>query len=225
MRSPFLALLLPAAAIVACSASGTSEAPAQPAADSQNTTPAPGAGDASTPVTEAGPKDSGPTKPKNDCKLDALTGVTDVAAEFVTYAAPSTVPTTMTGGTLKGKYKVDKAKVFLPSGTAGLADPRASTGSVNAWAVFDGTNYRIALKASFTISSVLGPQSQGTDTVSQGGFTVSSANLTLDHACDTAITDEAEYSFTDTGGGRATLLIKQPTTYGDTYLQLDAAKE
>lgn len=224
MRALLVALLVPAAA-VACSASGANDAPVQPAAESQNTTPAPGGGGGSTPAADAGTKETGTTKPKNDCKLDALTGVTDVAAEFVTYAAPSTVPTAMTGGKLEGKYKVDKAKVFLPSGTAGLADPRASTGSVNAWAVFDGTNYRIALKASFTISSVLGPQSQGTDTVSQGGFTVSSANLTLDHACDTAITDEAEYSFTDTGGGRATLLIKQPTTYGDTYLQLDAAKE
>ena len=50
------------------------------------------------------------------------------------------------------------------------------------------------------------------------------AVLTLDHACDGALTDEADYSFTDTGNGRATILIKTPTPYGDTYLELDAAK-
>jgi hypothetical protein len=130
----------------------------------------------------------------------------------------------MTGGMLQGEYKVDKATVYLPSGTAGLADPRTSTGSVNAWAVFSGTNYRLYLKAAFDIATVAGPQTQGTDTASQGAFTVSGAAITLDHACDTAIANEADYSFTDNGSGRATILIKTPSPYGDTYLQLDAAK-
>jgi hypothetical protein len=113
----------------------------------------------------------------------------------------------------------------LPSGTAGLVDPRTSTGLVNAWAIFSGTDYRLHLKTDFTIASSAGPQVQGADSASQGAFTVSGAALTLDHACDTAIAQEADYSFTDTGGGRATILIKSPTPYGDTYLELDAAKD
>lgn len=230
MRAPFLAgafgwlaIFFPAAFAACSSENSTVVSATEP--DSQGGTPAPGTATGDRAATDAGRADTEASKPKNDCKLAAMTGVADVDATFVTYAAPSEVPPAMTGGKLDGKYRVDKAKVYLPSGTAGLADPKKSTGTVNAWAVFDGTNYRIALKASFTISSVLGSQTQGTDTASQGGFTVSSATLTLDHACDTALADEADYSFTDNGGGRATLLIKTPTTYGDTYMQLDAQKE
>jgi hypothetical protein len=216
-----IALLLP----LACSASGAGGATTEdPEAGTTIPTPLPEAG--KTPDTGTGGVDSAapPPKPKNDCKLPDLKNVASVTPTFVTYAAPATVPATMTGGTLKGNYTVDKATVFLPSGSAGLADPKASTGTINAWAIFDGTNYRLYLKADFTISSVLGPQAQGTDTASQGAFTVNAAVLTLDHACDTAIADEADYSFTDSGGGRATILIKTPSPYGDTYLQLDAAK-
>jgi hypothetical protein len=211
------------ALIAACSASGAGgEAP--PATEVEKTTPAP-APDTSKPADSgAGGVDSAKPQPKNDCKLAALTGVADVAPEFVMHAPPGSAPPLMTGGVLKGEYRVDSATVFLPSGSAGLVDPRASTGTVNAWAVFDGTNYRLTLKADFTISSVAGPQSQGTDTASQGAFTVSGAAITLDHACDTAIAQEADYSFTDSGGGRATILIKTPSPYGDTYLQLNAAK-
>jgi hypothetical protein len=142
----------------------------------------------------------------------------------VTLAPPSVDAPPMSGGTLIGTYVVDKAKVFLPSGTAGLADPQKSTGTVNAWAIFDGTNYRLHLKADFVIDTVAGPQMQGSDGASQGGFTVSGSTLTLDHACDTVIPAEADYSFTDMGNGRATILIKTPSPYGDTYLELDAAK-
>lgn len=230
MRAPFLAgsfgwlVILMPAAVAACSASGSSvEAPVDNEAGAGTPVPAPGT--TSTGTRDGGPEDSGSAKPKNACKLDAMTGVADVTPAFVVYSAPNAVPKTMTGGTLKGKYRVDSATVYLPSGTAGLADPKASTGTINAWAVFDGTNYRLKLKAAFTIASVIGPQSQGTDTASQGGFAVSAAALTLDHACDTALADEADYSFTDDGGGRATLLIKTPSPYGDTYLQLDAAKD
>ena len=71
---------------------------------------------------------------------------------------------------------------------------------------------------------VAGPQMQGTDSSSQGGFTATGPTLLIDHACDTAIAQEADYSFTDMGGGRATILIKTPSPYGDTYLELDASK-
>jgi hypothetical protein len=221
--SGFIALLtLVGPVLVACSASG-GERDAPPATEVAPTSPAPSQEAGKTSDGGAGAADGAPTPPKNECKLAALTGVADVSPEFVVYA-PGALPAVMTGGTLKGEYVVDEATVFLPSGTAGLVDPRASTGTINAWAVFDGTNYRLYLKAAFSISTVAGPQAQGADSASQGAFRVSASALTLDHACDTAIAQEADYSFTDTGAGRATILIKTPSPYGDTYLQLQAAK-
>ncbi len=91
--------------------------------------------------------------------------------------------------------------------------------------MFSGTNYRLYLKADFMIDSVLGPQAQGSAVASQGGYTVQTATLTFDHACDAKPPEEAEYTFKDTGIGHATILIKQTTPYGDTYLELDAVKD
>ncbi len=222
----FLGPSLPLLVFVACSANGAGSA-APPESDTAPTTPAPPVVDAGPVKVDAAPAidaSSPPSKPKNDCKLPELPAVADVTPAFVTIAPPSVSVPAMSGGTLNGQYLVDAATVYLPSGTAGLADPQRSTGTVNAWAIFDGTNYRIHLKASFVIASVAGPQMQDTDSASQGGFTVSGAALTLDHACDTVIPDEADYSFTDMGSGRATILIKTPSPYGDTYLELDARK-
>jgi hypothetical protein len=168
--------------------------------------------------------DGAPAPPANDCDLVALTGVADVAPTFVFYDPPASAPPAMSGGTLSGKYIVDKATVYLPTQTKGLADPAKSTGTVNAWAVFDGKDYLLNLKASFTISSALGPQMQGSDITSQGAFTTSGPALTLDHACDTKPAAEADYTYTDKGAGRATILIKTSTTFGDTYLELEATK-
>ena len=95
---------------------------------------------------------------------------------------------------------------------------------MTAWAKFEGARYRLSLTSAFTIASVAGPQSSGVDTQSQGGFVATGPALTLDHECDTAIADEADYSFTDDGSGRATILIKTPTAYGDVYLALEAIK-
>jgi hypothetical protein len=218
-----VALALPLALIACAASSSGGDAPAS--TEVAPTVPAPAPGSSAQPDAGTGGTDSAAPPPKNDCKLVDLQGVADVAPTFTTYAAPSVVPATMTGGTLQGEYKVDKATVYLPSGTGNLVDARNSTGSVNAWAIFNGTNYSLHLKAAFTLATVAGPQAQGTDTSSQGAFTTTGPVLTLDHACDGALTDEADYSFTDTGNGRATILIKTPTPYGDTYLQLDAAKK
>jgi len=209
--------------LMACSASSGGDA-APVDTEVAATAPAPTPGGDTAMDGGGGSADDAATPPKNDCKLASIQGITDVAPTFVTYASPSVVPTTMTGGTLQGQYTVDKATVYLPSGTAGLVDARNSTGSVNAWALFSGTSYRIYLKADFSLATVAGPQAQGTDTASQGAFTVTGAALTLDHACDSTIAQEADYSFTDTADGRATILIKTSTPYGDTYMQLDAAK-
>jgi hypothetical protein len=211
----------------ACSASGTgAAAPVDTSVAPTVPLPAP-APDGGVSAADSGhdAHDSAPPPPKNDCKLAELTGVADVTPAFFVYAAPVDVPHTMTGGTLMGSYRVDAATVYLPSGTAGLVDPRTSSGKVNAWAIFSGTDYRLHLKADFLIATAGGPQAQGADTVSQGGFTVSGPALTLDHACDTAIAQEADCSFTDTGNGRATILIKTPSPYGDTYLELNATRD
>lgn len=217
-----VALVLP---LVSTACAASSDGGAAPAStDVATTVPAPAPSGSAAKDGGADSSDSASPKPTNDCKLTDLQGVPDVAPTFLVYATPSTVPMTMTGGTLQGEYKVDKATVFLPAGTGGLIDARASTGSVNAWALFNGTNYSLHLKAAFNLSTVAGPQAQGTNTTSQGAFTTTGPLLTLDHACDGALTNEADYSFTDTGNGRATILIKTATPYGDTYLQLDAAK-
>lgn len=229
MRAPLfhgspslVALVLPLVLIACATSSGGSATPVDTEVGTTVPAPAPDGGTAQD--GGAGDSDGAAPPPKNDCKLTDLQGVADVAPTFVTYTSPSLVPPTMTGGALQGEYTVDKATVFLPSGTAGLVDARSSTGSINAWALFNGTNYLLHLKASFSLTTAAGPQAQGTDTASQGAFTTSGAALTLDHACDGALGNEADYSFTDTGNGRATILIKTPTPYGDTYLQLDAAK-
>lgn len=160
----------------------------------------------------------------NDCKIAEVTGVPDVTPTFLVYDPPATAPPEMKGGTLSGTYKVDKATVYLPTQTKGLADPAKSTGAVNGWAVFNGKDYRIALKSALSVASVLGPQAQNIDVTTQGGFTAAGATLTIDSACDVTPPQQAEYTFTDDGSGRATLLIKTPSTYGDSYLQLDAKK-
>ena len=222
----WLGFSLPLLLSIACSASGAGSA-APPETTTAPTTPPPPSADAGLAAVDASPAPDAsppPAKPKNDCKLPDLGATPDVTPTFVTIAPPSTSVPAMSGGALNGQYLVDAATVYLPSGTAGLADPQRSTGTVSAWAIFDGTNYRMHLQASFVIATVAGPQAQGSDTASQGGFTASGAALTLDHACDTVIPDEADYSFTDMGGGRATILIKTPSPYGDTYLELDAAR-
>lgn len=209
--------LIPLASILACAATDPS-GDAPPGSDVKANEPAPIPGDA--PATDAGADRSDAAAPKkNACNLAAMSGVSDVEPAFIVGAPAATA-----GGTLDGQYEVKKATVFLPSASAGLVDPDKSTGSINGWAVFDGSRYRLHLKADFTVSTIAGPQSQGVDTESQGGFTTSGSELLLDHACDTAIANEADYSFTDTGKGSATILIKTSTPYGDIFLQLDAAK-
>jgi hypothetical protein len=218
-----IALLAPVV-LTACSASGAGTgAPDQTAAETTLPTPLPEAG-TGTKDSGADAGDSAPPKKKNDCKLPELMGTADVTPTFVTNAPPGMAPPTMTGGTLSGSYTVDKVTVFMPVGSETIADPKKSTGTVNAWAIFDGANYRIRLKAAFTISTAFGPQSQGADTASQGGFTATGPALALDQACDTSTANVASYSFTESGAGRATILIKTPSSFGDTYMQLDAAK-
>ena len=205
--------------VAACAAEAEPAPAPEPQKQVESTTPPPKNDPAPKPVD---PPKEDPAPPKNECKLDAMTGVEDVVPSFVVYSMPNEIPLEMTGGKLSGHFAVDGAKVYLPSGAAGLVYPEQSTGTINAWAVFDGTNYRLHLKADFTLASVQGPLSQGVDTESQGGFTVSTEVLLLDHECDSAIANEADYSFTTDGNGHATILIKTPTPYGDTYLQLDA---
>jgi hypothetical protein len=213
---PFVALLAAASAPSCAASEPTVDAP--PAAASAPTlpVPAPEAGSSGDDAAEAGTPDASPTK---DCSLGALTGIPVVAAQFVIGAPPA-----MTGGTLDGDYAVTKVTVYLPTGVAGLVDPKTSSGTVSAWAVFKGSRYRVHLKADFKIATSLGPQAQSVDTESQGGFTTSGAALTLDHACDTALADEADYSFTDDGSSRPTLLVKTTTPYGDAYMAMDATK-
>ena len=119
MRLPLFLGSLPLL-LLACSASGTGTGMLEQPADQALPTPLPEAGKPPPPTErDAGGVDSAKPPPKNDCKLPDIKGVADVSPTFLVYAAPGTVPPTMTGGTLKGNYTVDKATVFLPSGSAG----------------------------------------------------------------------------------------------------------
>lgn len=217
MRAFLLVVVLGALTSACATETATVPAP-EPAKEVESTTPPP----KETPSKPAAPPKDDPPPPKNECNLDAMTGVADVTPSFVIYSMPNEIPLEMSGGTLSGQYAVDGAKVYLPAGTEGLVSPEESTGTVNGWAVFDGKNYRLHLKGAFTLASVQGPLSQSADNESQGGFTTSGEKLILDHECVTPIDDEAEYSFTADASGHATILVKTSTPYGDTYLQLDA---
>ena len=146
VRLVIVGLLLPLGVLVSsCSSSGAT-----------TTDPDGGSTPGSNPDGGAGGGDARPDAPPNDCKLGELAGVADITPTFVTHEPPATAPPAMTGGTLNGSYKVDKAKVFLPTMTKGLADPTKSTGTVNAWAIFNGKNYRLFLKSTF--SFLLNPE-------------------------------------------------------------------
>jgi len=213
-----LALVACPLVLLAAGCSSSSVTASDPGAEGGTTGPG------SSPDGTDGGVGSDDAPPPNDCKIVGLLGASEVAPTFFTFDPPRVGPPPMTGGTLNGKYRVDKATVYLPTQSKDLADPTKSTGAVTAWAVFSGKDYRIFLRSTFTISSVIGPQSQGSDVASQGGFTVNAASLTLDHACDKVAPQEAEYTFSDNGSGRATILVKTPSTYGDTFLLLEAAK-
>ena len=223
MRALVAAMVVGALTMTACA--GETEPVSSPSPEPTNvgSTPPP---KQTAPKPTDPPKDE-PAPAKNACDVEAMTGVADVTPSFVVYSMPNEIPLEMTGGALGGKYAVDGAKVYLPSGAEGLVNPDESTGTINGWAVFTGKNYRLHLKGDFTISSVQGPLSQSQDNESQGGFTTSGSKgekLVLDHECVAPLDDEAEYSFTDDGNGHATILVKTSTPYGDTYLQLDAVK-
>jgi hypothetical protein len=201
--------------LLSCATTTHDEAPPEKATDPTLPAPLPAPPPPAAPIPPPAP----PPPPAKDCSLPSVTGAPEVPATFIVGAPPA-----MTGGALAGDYAVEHATVYLPTAAAGLVDPKNSTGTVTAWATFQGARYRLSLTSSFTIASVAGPQTSGVDTQSQGGFVAKGAAITLDHECDTAIADEADYSFTDDGSGFATILIKTPTAYGDVYLALEAIK-
>lgn len=182
------------------------------------TTPGPGGGDGG-----GGGGGGDATKP-GTCDLAEITGATAVAATFAIYEPPGTVPAPTTGGTLSGKFKITKAKVYLPTNTKGLADPAGSTGNVTGWASFDGKKYRIKVDAKLTIKSVLGDRPQDIGVNSQGEFTVAADALTVDQACDNPkSTTDVDYKFT-AAGTTATLVVKTPVEgFGDAYLEIEAS--
>lgn len=214
----------------ACSGSDSGSTSEPSTADGKPTpggTSSPGGSTATNPPPASTSTDPTPTPPApaSACGLPELTGVADVKPTFVVYdQAKGNVPAVMKGGKIDGKYKVDKATVFLPAGVKGLAKPATSTGTVNAWAIFDGASYRLSLKADLQIDSIIGPQPQKEDDAAQGTFTATSEKLKLDGACSGTTTPNAELSFTDQGA-RGILLVKTTVTQGDVYLQLEAAKQ
>lgn len=199
----------------ACSSGSTATIPPEGSSGSSGTS---SGGDASTDGTTGGD-----AKVPGTCDLAAVAGAAKVDGTFAIYDPPTTVPVATKGGALAGKFKVTKAKVFLPTGTKGLADPAKSKGTVTGWAVFEGTRYRIKLDADLTINSVLGDRPQKIAVDSQGGFTVAGDALTVDQSCDAPDSGtNAAYTYTS-AGDTATLVVKTPVeTFGDAYLEIEA---
>ena len=163
-----------------------------------------------------------PPKDSTACKLPELKG-TDVKPAFLVYKAGTTEPPATKGGKVDGKYTIDKATVYLPSQTAGLVKPDQSTGTVNGWAIFDGKNYRISLKADLQVQSVVGPKPQNIAVDGQGTFSATGSAIKLETSCGGAASPAAEVTFSE-NGARGTLVIKQATAQGDAYLLLEAAR-
>jgi hypothetical protein len=211
------------AVAVACSSSGTSS-PADNSSSSSGSTPpsaTPGGDDAGA---DAPP----PTAPPSACTLADITGVASVNPTFKIYKPPTSQPDTMTGGTIAGKYRVDKGTVYLPTNLESAINLDKCQGTLTAWADFEGSDFKFHMDYNFDIDSVLGPY-QFKDTVKDSGtFTINVATLVRETTCDpTAPPQNAELSFTD-NGTRGTIVVKTtvstPLGPGDVYVQLEASK-
>jgi len=213
-----------ATAVAACSSSDANSgaSPSSDAGDAPETGGDDLDGSAEATVPPADP---------SSCNLPDVTGATPVAATFKIYDPQAgTVPATMTGGSVGGTYRVDKATVYLPNNVKGLAHPDTSTGTVTAWAVFQGKNYKLSVAYDFSIDSAIGPQAQTSEKHGAGTFSVDGPKISFDTACDpaNAITN-VELSFTDHGDG-GVLVIKTSVDTpivgpGDAYIELGAVKQ
>lgn len=226
MRKPnrFVALGLVTLAILAgaaaCSSGSTNTVPPDSTSSGSSSGSSGGSDGGGTTTTD------GSNGQVPGCDLATVTGASKVTSTFAIYDPPASVPVATTGGAISGTYLVTKAKVFLPTSTKGLADPAKSTGTVTGWAVFEGNRYRIKLDSALVINSVLGDRPQDIAVDSQGGFTVSGSTLSVDQACDGPDSGaSAAYTFT-ASGNTATLVVKTPVaTFGDAYLEIEAAKK
>ena len=177
-------------------------------------------------ATDAAP-DTSKAPTSTDCSLMPIAAIPDVTPTFVVYHTPDVVPPTQTGGTLAGTYTVDKATVYLPAAITLFGTPMG-TGTINSWAVFKGSRYLLHTKVDLNVTAGKQALPITSNVDSQGGFTTATEKLTLDYSCDTTQPEQADYSFTDDGSGRATILVHTVTTYDgialDGYLLLEAAK-
>ena len=186
-------------------------------------------GTTNTNVPDAG-VDSGPDPPADAasaCNLNEITDATPVKVEFVNLAPPTVVAPRMTGGATAGRFRVVGARVYLPKETASFTDPAKSSGTVTAWSIFQGSEYRIHINLDLVVKAKLGADQivkQTSD--SQGKFTVTGERLTFDQSCDAKKTAQPEYSFTNSGTA-VTIVIKAKVgpTNSDSYTELQAVPE
>jgi hypothetical protein len=178
-------------------------------------------------VPETGTYSAMPPDASTTCKLSEVTDATPVAVEFVNLAPPSVVAPTMTGGDVIGRFRVIKARVYLPKETASYTDPPKSTGTIRAWSVFEGSDYRIHIDMDLVVKAKLGEdQTVKQLSDSQGKVKVDGAKLTFDQSCDPQPTAQPEYSFTHIGTA-VTILIKAKVgpTNSDSYTELQAVPD
>jgi hypothetical protein len=204
MRSRLFAV---SALVVLCTAIGCAEPPEPTPKAEQN---------ASTPSADAA-----------SCTLGELTA-TAVAPTFEVYdSAAGVAPPAMTGGKLEGKWRVDKATIYLPTEIKAFAKPASSKGTVTSWAVFRGSAYRLSLLVNVTIDA--GENGQfpfAKDARARGTFSTKESAIKFETACEEidSETRDAEISFTEKGN-RGTLVVKFKSTFGTSYLELDATRE
>jgi hypothetical protein len=210
-------------------ASDPAEAGAGQGGDGQGTS----SGNTSSTGTSSGTSSSGTTSGSTSggttsgsasaCNVLApVTGATAVTPKFVVIDSTAGVaPPTLTGGTLSGRFIANKATVYLPAATKPIAKPATSTGTITAWAEFDGTHFREAIVADLTIDTLLGPNKQSDDVENQGLYATSNAALQFTKLCTDAgaTTPTMTYQISGTSGE---LLVKLTTPAGDAYLLLEA---
>ena len=222
-QTKLLTLAASMSLIAACSSSGQGGETPRPALAEGGAAPM----DGGTSTRPEGGTDS--AAGGASCALTEVMGAASVSIAFVNLNPPAVAAPAMTGGEATGRFRVTKARVYLPKETASFVDPAKSTGMLTAWVVFRGNEYRLFTDIDMSISTTAGAQPVKQKTDAQGTFTASGANLVVDASCAASgqgSAPDAEYTFTNDGAA-LTLLIKTKVgpAGSDSYTQLDAVPE
>ncbi len=145
------------------------------------------------------------------CHL-AGASASDVQVKFVKGTPPAA-----TGGKLEGKYIVTSATVYLPGGT----NPDKSTGTINAWGVFENGNYNLSMKVDMTISTIIGDKAAKQDVIGQGTFSTSAEKVVIETSCEGSAKPDVQVAFSEATSTLVVTAVQQGQTV---YIELHATK-